>query len=349
MPVRNSVREFSRPRRLVLASAVLLALGSGALADAAPALPSPRHGLNILLVGVDSRAGLTADELRRYRAGGKGCDCADVIMLVHVSAANDRVSVVSLPRDSLTSLPYPHVDQRYGTTHAPHAVKVNAAHSEGGPAFTIETVERMTGTPVHRYLSIDFRRFVDAVDRVDGGVPICTTEPLKDPVTGIDLAPGTKRVEGGEALQYVRSRRADGKMDFGRIHKQRAFVVNTWNTIRAGLFDDPVKLWLLASTLRGRAPAERSLSVTEMVTLAARLRHLTPADTEFATLPITRFNPLIEGVGSSIGWDQEQAAEVFEALRSDRPLPPARPTSTSSIPKGLGDYRPAGGASLVCL
>ncbi|MGW6565543.1 LCP family protein [Streptomyces sp. NPDC054975] len=334
-------------RKALLASAVVAALGSGALAAAAPALPSPRDGLNILVVGVDSRAGLTADELERYKAGGKGCDCTDVMMLVHVSAAEDRVSVVSLPRDSLTTIPSEHTDQRTGAAHAPHLAKANAAHSEGGPALTVETVERMTGTPVHRYLEIDFRRFIDGVNRVEGGVPICTTEPLKDLVTGIELAPGTRKVAGGEALQYVRSRR-DGKMDFGRMQKQQRFVANTWNTIRKDLFDDPTRLWLLASTLRGTAPVERSLSVTEMIVLAARLRSLDPAATEFATVPISRFLPNIAGVGSTVAWDDEHAAEVFEALRSDRPLPEARPVSTSTIPGGLGDYRPAGGASLVC-
>ncbi|MFF9016088.1 LCP family protein [Streptomyces sp. NPDC014870] len=339
----------SRPRRIALVSALFVVLGSGALAGAAPALPSPPDGLNILLVGVDSRAGLTADELKRFKAGGKGCDCTDAMMLVHVSAARDRVSVVSMPRDSLTKFPDPHVDQRSGRKHGPHLAKINAAHSEGGPSFTIEAVERMTGTPVHRYLEIDFRHFVDGVDRVDGGVPICTKDPLKDPVTGIDLAPGTKRVRGGEALQYVRSRR-DGKMDFGRVLKQQKFVLNTWRTVRNSLRHDPVRLWHIATTLRAAAPsAERSFSVPEMVRLAARLGHLRTSDMEFATVPISHFNPTIEGVGSSLAVDEEHAAEVFEALRSDRPLPAARPTSTSTIPLGLGDYRPTGGTSLVCL
>ncbi|MFF5934469.1 LCP family protein [Streptomyces sp. NPDC012508] len=342
-----TVRKFRRPGRLVLASAALVTLASGAIAGA-PALPAPRHGLTVLVAGVDSREGLTAAELKRYHAGGKGCDCTDVLMLVHISAANDRVSVVSLPRDSLTEFPANHVDQRTGKTHKAHPAKINAAHTEGGPAFTVDAVERMTGTPVHRYLEIDFRRFVDGVNRVRGGVPICTDAPLKDPVTGLDLPAGTTRhVGGGEALQYVRSRRADGKMDFGRIQKQQRFVANMLRTIRTDLAA-PTRLRLLASTLRGTAPDERSLTVTEMLILGARLRHITPDRTEFAMVPIRRFNPLITGVGSSVAVDHERAEEVFEALRSDRPLPKARPDSTSEIPRGLGEYRPAGGASLIC-
>ncbi|MFB7375061.1 LCP family protein [Streptomyces sp. NPDC056222] len=342
-----SARKFSRPRRLVLASAALVALASGAIAGAPAVLPGPDGGLDILVAGVDSRAGLTAAERKRYHAGGKGCDCTDVMMLVHVSARNDRVSVVSLPRDSLTAFPAGHTDQRTGKVHGAHPAKLNAAHTEGGPKSTVEAVERMTGTHIDRYLEIDFRRFMDGVDQVDGGVPICTVQPLKDPVTGIDLAPGTRNVKGGEALQYVRSRR-DGNMDFGRMQKQQKFVVNMWKTIRAGIEDDPTRLWALASTLRGTAETERSLSVTEMFTLAARLRDLTPDRTEFATVPIRRFNPTITGVGSSVAWDEKAAAKIFAALRAERPLPEAPATQTSEIPRGLGEYRPTGGASLVC-
>ncbi|MFD7323901.1 LCP family protein [Streptomyces sp. NPDC059875] len=342
-----SVRKFPRPRRLALAAAALVALGTAAFAAAPTALPAPYGGLNILVLGVDSRAGLTSEEMKRFRAGGKGCDCTDVMMLVHVSARNDRVSVVSLPRDSLTEFPAGHVDQRTGALHGSHRAKLNAAHTEGGAEFTVEAVERMTNTPVHRYLEIDFRRFMDGVDQIDGGVPICTVAPLKDLVTGIDLAPGTRKVRGGEALQYVRSRR-DGKMDFGRMRKQQKFAVNTLQTIREGLLHDPTRLRLLAATLRGTAQSEHALSLRELLTLVARLRDLTPERTEFATVPIHAFNPTIVGVGSSVAWDKEEASEIFAALRADEPLPEPRPTQTSKIPQGLGEYRPRGGASLVC-
>ncbi|MER6095164.1 LCP family protein [Streptomyces sp. NPDC001728] len=87
---------------------------------------------------------------------------------------------------------------------------------------------------------------MDTVDQVDGGVPVCTEKPLKGPVTGIDLAPGTKRVHGGEALRYVRSRRADGQMDFGRIQKQQQFLVNTLERLRDSVLDGPA--WLPRSS-----------------------------------------------------------------------------------------------------
>ncbi|MFC9703619.1 LCP family protein [Streptomyces sp. NPDC056943] len=338
-----------RPRRLLLVPAALAALTAlvpGALAAAPTELPAPEQGLNLLVVGLDTRKGVTAEEKERFRLGGQECDCTDVMMLVHVSAANDRVDVVSLPRDSLTSFPADHRDRRTGKVHAAHPAKINSAWAEGGSSFAVETVESMTGLDVHRYLEIDFRRFMDTVDRVDGGVPICTAEPLKDPSTGIDLQPGTKRVAGGEALQYVRSRKADGQMDFGRIHKQQKFVVNTLERLREGVLDDPEQLGDFAAALRGTAQAERGISAGELLTLAARLRDLPPDRMEFATVPVRGFNANIEGVGSTLAWDEEGAAEVFGRMREDRPLPVAGDVAPSTIP--VGTYAPATGASLIC-
>ncbi|WP_328942856.1 LCP family protein [Streptomyces sp. NBC_00250] len=339
-----------RPRRPLFvpaALAALAALAPGALAAAAPTdLPAPEKGLNLLVVGIDSRKGVTAEEKERFRLGGQECDCTDVMMLVHISAENDRVDVVSLPRDSLTSFPDQHRDRRTGKLHAAHQSKINGAWAEGGSSFTVETVESMTGLPVHRYLEIDFRRFMDTVDRVDGGVPICTEKALKDPATGIDLAPGTKPVGGGEALQYVRSRKADGQMDFGRIQKQQKFVVNTLERLREGVLDDPDRLRGFAETLRGTGATERGISPAELLTLAARLHDLPPDRMGFATVPVRGFNPDIAGVGSTLAWDEKGAADVFGRLRDDHPLPAADEVAPSQIP--VGTYAPTPGASLIC-
>ncbi|MGW4053517.1 LCP family protein [Streptomyces sp. NPDC004779] len=341
---------FPPPRWLLLAPAALLALAPGALASAfgGPVeLSAPAGGFNLLVVGTDSRAGVTAAEKERFRLGGQGCDCSDVMMLVHVSARHDRVSVVSLPRDSLAELPGPHTVLRTGDVHDSHPAKINAAHAEGGAQLTVETVEAATGIEVHRFLKVDFRRFMDTVDRVDGGVPICTAKPLKDPSTGLDLAVGTRRVGGGEGLQYVRSRKADGEMDFGRIRKQHRFVANALDRIRSDrILRDPRKLAALTATLRGTESAERGISPAELLRLAARLKRTDPSRFEFATVPVRGYNPVVEGAGSTVGWDAEGAAEVFARIRADRPLPPADAVAPSAI--SVARYAPARGSSLIC-
>ncbi|MFI1815011.1 LCP family protein [Streptomyces sp. NPDC020422] len=334
-------------RSLLLLSTALATIGAGgALAAAPPGLPSPGKGLNILLVGVDSRARVSPDERVHFNLGNVECGCTDVIMLVHVSAKNDRVSVVSLPRDSLTILPK-HRDRHTGEQVPAHQAKLNSAWKQGGPSFTIEMVEAMTKLPVHRYLEVDFRRFMDSVDVVDG-VPICSKKPLKDPATGLNLPSNvTRRVHGGEALQYVRSRKADGEADFGRIKKQQRFVTNTLREVRAHLYRDADWMRWFAETLRGKAAAERAISAPELLTLAKRLRNLTPEKTEFATVPIKKINPLIPGVGATISWDVDYAAEVFGQLRADRKLPKPNPKKYPTQTK-LGEYKPMGGKSLLC-
>ncbi|MEU5218792.1 LCP family protein [Streptomyces sp. NPDC020807] len=345
-----NVPRLKRSRRLLLAPAALAALAAlvpGALAAAPAELPAPEKGLNILLVGLDTRKGVTDEEKERFRLGGQACDCTDVMMLVHVSAAHDRVDVVALPRDSLTEFPAEHRDRRTGKLHAPHPAKVNSAWAEGGSSYAVEIVESMTGLSVDRYLEVDFRRFMDTVDRVEDGVPVCSDVPLKDPSTGIDLAAGvTKRVGGGEGLQYVRSRKADGQMDFGRIQKQQKFVMNTLQRLHDGPYDDPEWLVAFAASLRGTAEAERGISPEELLELADRLRELPPEHMEFATVPVVGFNPTIAGVGSTLAWDEEGAAEVFLRLREDRPLPRSSEVAPSTI--SVGTYKPAKGSSLIC-
>ena len=186
---------------------------------------------------------------------------------------------------------------------------------------------------------------MDSVAVVDG-VPVCTGTPRKDPAPGLDLEPGTRRVPGGEALQYVRSRKADGQADFGRIKKQQLFVMNTLREVRTRLFHDGDWLRWFAETLRGQERTERGISAPELLALAARLRDLTPGRTEFATVPIKTVNPLIPDVGATISWDVPYAEEVFARLRADKRLPKPKPTPQSETP--LGEYRPTSGRSLLC-
>ncbi len=113
-------------------------------------------------------------------------------MLVHLSADEQRASVVSLPRDSYAEIPPAHRDRTTGQEHAAHPpVKLNAAYAEGGPpGLTVSTVENMTGVKIDHYLEVDFTSFMTTVDTL-GGVKICTARPLKDSYTGLDLAAGT--------------------------------------------------------------------------------------------------------------------------------------------------------------
>ncbi|WP_203615435.1 LCP family protein [Streptomyces sp. SID13726] len=300
---------------VVLATSALLLAGAVLPGEAAPAA----HGTNILLMGTDGRDTISAAEKREFHAGGFACDCTDVLMVVHVSARRDRVSVVGLPRDSYADLPA-HRDEITGKKRPARPSKINGAYAEGGPRLTVATVESMTGLRVDHYLQLDFRRFIDAVNEV-GGVEVCTARPLKDRATKLDLKPGKHRLGGGQALQYVRSRKVDRAADLGRIQRQQRFLVQALRGLQAKhLLTDPVATAGLARTLLGSGRGEQGFTARDLVELATALHKVPARNTEFATVPMAGFNPTRQDIGSTLAWDRAKAAAMFTKLREDRPL-----------------------------
>lgn len=296
--------------------------------------PQAGHGLNFLLVGTDGREKISPDEKREYRLGGAPCHCTDTIMLVHLSADRERASVISLPRDSYAEVPA-HRDLVSGKAHKAHPMKLNAAYAEGGPQLTVRTVENMTRVKIDHYLEVDFTSFMKTVDAM-GGVEICTAKTMRDPNTGLDLLPGTHRLSGGQALQYVRSRHVDGASDLGRMQRQQRFIAALIKQATGGgVLLNPVKFKELSSTLLGSVRADRGFGSEQMLALGQVMRDFTPSSSEFASVPIGSPSFRVKGIGSTVKWDEPKAARLFEALREDRPLAPARPGTKTTRPAAV--------------
>ncbi|GAA2948936.1 LCP family protein [Streptomyces enissocaesilis] len=281
--------------------------------------PAGGHGTNILLVGTDGRDRITSEEKRKYRLGGAPCHCTDTIMVVHISADRKRASIVSLPRDSYAEVPE-HTDRSTGEHHDAHPVKINAAYAEGGPQLTVRTVEHMTKVKIDHYLELDFTSFMKTVD-VLGGVEICTVRPLEDHYTGLDLPAGTHRLNGGQALQYVRSRHVDGASDFGRMQRQQRFLAALIaRAAGSGVLLNPAKFREVTSTLLSSVRADKGFGTEEMLALGQAMRGFTPASSEFTSVPVAGINPPARGIGSTVKWDEAKAEKLFRALRDDKPL-----------------------------
>jgi LCP family protein required for cell wall assembly len=185
-----------------------------------PALLQEVEGVtNILLVGSDSREGLTDDELLALGTDDDGrgpTGLTDTLMLVQLDADDDRASVLSFPRDLLVT----HCDGTRG--------RINAAfrygeelEPGGGPNCLVETVEDLTSIPIDHYVQVDFQGFIQAVDQL-GGVSFYLDEPIEDRYAGLDLPAGCVQLDGAEALAFVRARHVDS--DFGRIARQQRFI-----------------------------------------------------------------------------------------------------------------------------
>nr|WP_189546946.1 LCP family protein [Streptomyces gelaticus] len=292
--------------------------------------PRAGTGTNLLLVGTDGRDRITAQEKQKYRLGGTPCHCTDTVMLVHLSADKERASIVSLPRDSYAEVPE-HTDRNTGEQHSAHPVKLNAAYAEGGPNLTVRTVEHMTGVKVDHYLEVDFTSFMKTVDTL-GRVKICTTRPLKDSYTGLDLPAGPHELNGGQALQYVRSRHIDGAADLGRMQRQQKFLASLIEqATSSGVLLNPVKFRDVASTMLSSVRADKGFGTEQMLELGQAMRGFSPASSEFTSVPMENVSYPVKGIGSTVKWDEAKSQKLFRALREDKPLAPARPKQPKAV------------------
>ena len=179
-----------------------------------PDRPAAGRGTTWLLVGSDSREGLTADQQADLATGGDlGNGRTDTILLVHVPApgSGTPTTMVSIPARLLRADPR----QRHD--------KINAAFALGGAPLLAHTVEQATGLRLDHYAEIGFGGFARVVDAL-GGVTMCPTEPVSDPLAGIDLPAGCQTLDGRNALGFVRSR-ATPRADLDRMVNQRAVHV----------------------------------------------------------------------------------------------------------------------------
>ncbi len=268
--------------------------------------PAAGAGTNWLLVGSDSRSGLSAEQQSDLSTGGEvGNGRTDTILLVHIPRLGSPVpaTLVSIPRDSYLDIP------GWGSD------KVNAAYAAGGAPLLTQTVEQATGLRVDHYAEIGFGGFPAIVDAI-GGVRICPSEPLDDPLAGITLAAGCQTVDGRTALGWVRSR-ATARADLDRMVHQREFMsalveraASPWTWIYP---------WRLYTVPRALVAALTVDDGTHLPSLA-RLGWAVRGGATTVTVPIGEFTG--NSSGAVVIWDSQFAPALFDALREDAPIPP---------------------------
>jgi LCP family protein required for cell wall assembly len=240
----------------------LVAKGKRPVANLTPA--GSGQPMNILLVGSDSRAGLSRRQLGRIQTDQVAGARTDTIMILHVSPRRDKVVLVSLPRDLRTTI-------------NGHTDKINAAFALGGPDLLVKTVEQTTGLAINHYVEIDFAGFLKVVDAL-GGITLCnrTGHRLDDSYANLHMAPGCQNMGGVQALAFVRARHVDS--DFGRIGRQQEFMRALVAKLesRGNLFNLP-ELLHIADLATDHLKTDHTLSTGTAIGLVRRLRKLDPA------------------------------------------------------------------------
>ncbi|ASW54808.1 LCP family protein [Plantactinospora sp. KBS50] len=257
--------------------------------------------LNLLLLGSDSRQG----EPDQDSYSGQR---SDTVMLVHLNAARDAATVVSIPRDSYVDIP-----ARAGSWDGgPN--KINAALAFGGASLAAETVHQLTGVTLDGVLVADFvavRRLVDVL----GGITVCLPYPVVSADTGTAWPAGCHQLDGRAADDLVRQRHNVPGEDFGRMHDQQLVVAAMVEKATAeNLLADPVRLDRLLTTAAESLTVDRDL---DLARLALAVRRITPESLRFVTVPVADAD-LSTPAGSAVLLDEQRSAALFAAIRGDR-------------------------------
>src|ERR687884_353999 len=167
-------------------------------------IPQAGKPATALIVGYDHRAGPESGLPSR----------SDTIMLVRADPIDKTVSLMSLPRDLLVPI-YCRPGQPVTTD------RINSAYERCGTRGTLETVKALTGLSVNYLITVNFRGFKQVVDKL-GGVWIDVDRRYFNDNAGlttgyntyatINLQPGYQRLNGSDALDFVRYRHTDSHL-----------------------------------------------------------------------------------------------------------------------------------------
>lgn len=283
------------------------------------AAKGPGSPMNVIILGSDSRAVLSDDEVARFDPTGRDRGSgrrADTIILVHIDPGRKQAVVVHFPRDLKVDYP----SGRSG--------KINAVY-QGGPEAMVEVVQEMTGLPIHHFVEVNFVGFRNMVSAL-GGVSVEFSRPIKDPDSGLDVPAGCVELEGDQALSFVRMRKVDD--DFGRIGRQQLFVrLMLDKVVSAGTLLNPVKLVQLTNTAAKNVTTDDEVDLDDARLLARRLANLDPNRVDMRVIPSA---PTRIGRTSYVIANSSQTAALFAAMKTGDPLPDYGRTGVSPIDPG---------------
>ncbi|MFJ7271483.1 LCP family protein [Streptomyces sp. NPDC099050] len=278
-----------------------------------------RRPINILMLGSDVR-----DE-ENAKLGG-GWDTigdparADVQMLVHISADRKNASVTSVPRDTLVDVPECS-DPKTGEKHKATRTMINESFSRGGAGCTLATWEKMTNVYIDHWMTIDFVGVVSMADAI-GGVDVCVNQNVFDQSepgsgtggSGLKLKAGTTRIQGQQALQWLRTRHSFGS-DIGRAKAQHMYMNSMMRGLKSqNAFTDLPRLTGLAEA------ATKALQVSEEIGTVKKLLDLALL---LKDVPINRITsttiPVLQAPSNKdrLILNPKDAPKVWELLRKD--------------------------------
>lgn len=312
-----------------------IAAPSGAAAP--PDIGAHEGAFSILLVGSDvcepEYAHLFGERCEDDEEGER----SDVTMLVHVSEAPRRATIISFPRDMIVPIPEcPRADGE-GSHSAMAGQPMYSTMTYGGVACTWLTVSELTEMDIPFAAKITWGGVIEMSNAI-GGVDVCVEGSISDPDANLFLGPGWHNVEGAQALAFLRTRYGVGDhSDLGRISNQQQFLTSLVRKVRSeGVLTDPAAVLRLAyAAVDAITPSDSMKSPTTMVQLALALKDIPLEDIVFAQYP-TYYDP---DDPNRVRPDTESGAALIAAVMANQPL---QLTGEASGGDGVNVVEPTG-------
>ncbi|MFE4977480.1 LCP family protein [Kitasatospora sp. NPDC056651] len=276
-----------------------------------PATPGASVPVNVLLLGSDSRE----DGNDSLGGGDVGVGNSDTAILIHVYADHKHAVGVSIPRDTLVTIPSCKLPN--GTWTKPKTDQMfNSAFSvglspKGNPACTQNTVEKLTGLRVDHTIVVDFKGAATMSEAI-GGVEACVPNDVNE--YGIHLKKGVQKLSGQSAVDYLRIRHGIGdNSDIGRMKRQQAFLSSMIKKVQGQGFSLPTLLPLADAATKSLTVDEGLGTAMKLVDFARSVQDIKLSDVSFVTAP-WRF------AGDRVRLVQPDADTLWKLLREDRTL-----------------------------
>ena len=239
--------------------------------------PATGKSVNYLLVGSDSRAGITNSTPNSGAIGPQVAGSrSDTIIVLRVNGSS--ASMMSVPRDLWAT-----------NSQTGNVGKINGAYNQG-PANLVRTVTANLGIPINHYMEVDFVSFAGIVDAM-GGIDINFPNPAFDTHSGLKQPnAGLQKLNGTQALAYVRSRHyvevingrfvPDPTADLGREQRQQNFIRTVLHDV--GVTRNP---WTLAQIAAAGAKGMKVDTVLGFGDAFSLVRDLADSEPKTVVLP----------------------------------------------------------------
>ncbi|MEV7614058.1 LCP family protein [Streptomyces sp. NPDC089799] len=263
-----------------------------------------------LIVGSDSREGMSQEEKKRLHTGSADGKRTDSMMIL--AACSGGNSMISLPRDSDVEIPS-FVGSESGKKYEGKGqrTKLNAAYAQDGPELLVRTVEYNTGLHIDHYAEIGFAGFAGIVDAL-GGVEMDIEKGFKDEKSGADFQAGKQTLNGEQALAFVRTRYAFAESDLARTKNQQKFLsALASQAATPGTIMNPFKLYPVMGAGLDTVIVDKDMSLFDLGEMFFAMKGITGGGGTSMNMPVSGSR------GGNLVWDKAKVQQLVKQIQND--------------------------------